>query len=64
MAKALFSMGGSSGLGWSDFLEICQTCDELGLWGFYPSDHLMQVGQGRGPTRVAARPVVMLVNTK
>ena len=50
MAKALFSMGGSSGLGWSDFLEVCQTCDELGFWGFYPSDHLMQVGAGRGPT--------------
>ena len=50
MTKALFSMGGSSGLGWSDFLEICQTCDELGFWGFYPSDHLMQVGAGRGPT--------------
>ena len=50
MAKALFSMGGSSGLGWADFLEVCQACDELGFWGFYPSDHLMQVGAGRGPT--------------
>ncbi len=50
MAKALFSVGGSSGLGWKDFLEICQSCDELGYHGFYPSDHLMQIQQGRGPS--------------
>ena len=48
--KALFSVGGSSGLGWSDFLSICQACDEIGYHGFYPSDHLMQIQQGRGPT--------------
>ena len=50
MAKALFSVGGSSGLEWADFLEICQTCDELGFHGFYPSDHLMQIHGGRGAT--------------
>ena len=48
--KALFSIGGSSGLGWQDFLEICQACDEMGYHGFYPSDHLMQIRQGRGPS--------------
>jgi alkanesulfonate monooxygenase SsuD/methylene tetrahydromethanopterin reductase-like flavin-dependent oxidoreductase (luciferase family) len=48
--KALFSIGGSSGLGWQDFLEICQACDQMGYHGFYPSDHLMQIRQGRGPS--------------
>ncbi len=48
--KALFSVGGSSGLGWQDFLEICQACDEMGYHSFYPSDHLMQIRQGRGPS--------------
>ena len=46
--KALFSVGGSSGLVWSDFLEICQACDDMGYHGFYPSDHLMIIQQGRG----------------
>ena len=46
--KALFSVGGSSGLVWQDFLEICQACDEYGYHGFYPSDHLMQIQPGRG----------------
>lgn len=50
MSGILFSMGGSSGLEWSDFLDICQTCDELGFHGFYPSDHLMQIHAGRGTT--------------
>ena len=50
MSKVLFSVGGSSGLGWEDFLEICQTCDELGFHGFYPSDHLMQIHGARGAT--------------
>lgn len=48
--KALFSVGGSSGLLWEDFLHICTTCDQLGYHGFYPSDHLMQIQQGRGPS--------------
>lgn len=46
--KALFSVGGSSGLVWNDFLEICQACDDMGYHGFYPSDHLMLIQQGRG----------------
>lgn len=46
--KALFSVGGSSGLVWNDFLEICQACDDMGYHGFYPSDHLMIIQQGRG----------------
>jgi alkanesulfonate monooxygenase SsuD/methylene tetrahydromethanopterin reductase-like flavin-dependent oxidoreductase (luciferase family) len=46
--KALFSVGGSSGLVWNDFLEICQACDEYGYHGFYPSDHLMIIQPGRG----------------
>lgn len=50
MSKVLFSVGGSSGLEWKDFLDICQTCDELGFHGFYPSDHLMQIHAGRGAT--------------
>ena len=50
MSKILFSVGGSSGLEWNDFLQICQTCDELGFHGFYPSDHLMQIHGGRGST--------------
>ncbi len=49
-SKSLFSVGGSSGLGWSDFLEICQACDEMGYFGFYPSDHLMPIQQGVGPS--------------
>jgi len=46
--KAMFSVGGSSGLVWKDFLEICQACDEFGYHGFYPSDHLMLIQPGRG----------------
>ncbi len=50
MAKILFSVGGSSGLGWSDYLEIGKACEELGFYGFYPSDHLGAIAVGRGPT--------------
>jgi alkanesulfonate monooxygenase SsuD/methylene tetrahydromethanopterin reductase-like flavin-dependent oxidoreductase (luciferase family) len=46
--KALFSVGGSSGLVWNDFLEICKACDDFGYHGFYPSDHLMLIQPGRG----------------
>ncbi len=49
MAKMLFSVGGSSGLGWDDYVQVAQACDELGFHGFYPSDHLGPVGRG-GPT--------------
>jgi alkanesulfonate monooxygenase SsuD/methylene tetrahydromethanopterin reductase-like flavin-dependent oxidoreductase (luciferase family) len=48
--KALFSVGGSSGLVWDDFLHICQACDEMGYHGFYPSDHLMAIQPGVGPS--------------
>jgi alkanesulfonate monooxygenase SsuD/methylene tetrahydromethanopterin reductase-like flavin-dependent oxidoreductase (luciferase family) len=48
--KALFSVGGSSGLVWGDFLNICQACDEIGYHGFYPSDHLMRIQEGHGPS--------------
>lgn len=27
MAKVLFSVGGSSGLGWGDYIEIGKACD-------------------------------------
>ncbi len=50
MTNTLFSLGGSSGLEWADFLQICQTCDQLGFHAFYPSDHLMQIHPGRGAT--------------
>jgi alkanesulfonate monooxygenase SsuD/methylene tetrahydromethanopterin reductase-like flavin-dependent oxidoreductase (luciferase family) len=45
----IFSMGGSSGLGWKEYLEVGQTCEELGFYGFYPSDHLGPIQAGRGP---------------
>jgi F420-dependent oxidoreductase-like protein len=51
----LFSVGGSSGLAWQDVLEIARACDELGFYGFYPSDHLMQVQMiGTTPARLDA----------
>lgn len=51
----LFSIGGSSGLTWQDIVDIAQTCDELGFFGFYPSDHLMQVQAiGTTPARLDA----------
>lgn len=49
MPKVLFSVGGSSGLGWDDYIEVGKACDELGFYGFYPSDHLGPIGRG-GPT--------------
>lgn len=49
-SKVLFSVGGSSGLVWEDFLDICVACDQMGYHGFYPSDHLMQIQEGRGPS--------------
>ncbi len=44
----IFSIGGSSGLTWNGLLEVVQTAEELGFFGFYPSDHLMQIAAGRG----------------
>lgn len=45
----IFSIGGSSGVTWKDLLEVTHAAEELGFYGFYPSDHLMQVQQ-RGPS--------------
>jgi F420-dependent oxidoreductase-like protein len=45
----IFSIGGSSGVNWKDLLEVTRAAEELGFYGFYPSDHLMQVQQ-RGPS--------------
>ena len=39
--RVRFSLAGSFGLGWKDFLEAAQIADELGFYGFYPSDHFM-----------------------
>tara|TARA_A100001037_G_scaffold91871_1_gene83242 strand:- start:8312 stop:9280 length:969 start_codon:yes stop_codon:yes gene_type:complete len=50
MNKLTFSIGGSSGLGWESFLEICQACEDTGYFAFYPSDHLMTVQSGKGPS--------------
>ena len=36
-----FSLAGSFGLGWSQFLEAATIAEELGFYGFYPSDHFM-----------------------
>jgi alkanesulfonate monooxygenase SsuD/methylene tetrahydromethanopterin reductase-like flavin-dependent oxidoreductase (luciferase family) len=44
----LFSIGGSSGLTWTDLLEVTRTAEDCGYYGFYPSDHLMQITAGRG----------------
>jgi alkanesulfonate monooxygenase len=36
-----FSLAGSFGLGWADFVEAARAAEDLGFHGFYPSDHLM-----------------------
>ncbi len=46
----LFSVGGSSGLGWQTLLDVCKTCERAGYFAFYPSDHLMTVQAGKGPS--------------
>jgi alkanesulfonate monooxygenase SsuD/methylene tetrahydromethanopterin reductase-like flavin-dependent oxidoreductase (luciferase family) len=50
----LFSIGGSSGLMWKDVLEVVHTAEECGYYGFYPSDHLMQVTARGAPQRLDA----------
>ena len=50
MNSPLFSIGGSSGLGWQGFLDVCRACEETGYFAFYPSDHLMTVQAGKGPS--------------
>jgi alkanesulfonate monooxygenase SsuD/methylene tetrahydromethanopterin reductase-like flavin-dependent oxidoreductase (luciferase family) len=44
----IFSIGGSSGLTWQNLLEVVHTAEDCGYFGFYPSDHLMQIAVGRG----------------
>jgi alkanesulfonate monooxygenase SsuD/methylene tetrahydromethanopterin reductase-like flavin-dependent oxidoreductase (luciferase family) len=39
----IFSIGGSSGLTWEILLEVVHTAEDCGYYGFYPSDHLMQI---------------------
>ncbi len=46
----LFSIGGSSGLGWQGFLDVCRASERCGFFAFYPSDHLMTVQAGKGPS--------------
>jgi alkanesulfonate monooxygenase SsuD/methylene tetrahydromethanopterin reductase-like flavin-dependent oxidoreductase (luciferase family) len=50
----LFSIGGSSGLMWKDVLEVVHTAEDCGYYGFYPSDHLMQVTARGAPQRLDA----------
>lgn len=50
MSDTLFSIGGSSGLDWQGFLDVCTACEETGYFAFYPSDHLMAVQGGKGPS--------------
>lgn len=50
----IFSIGGSSGLTWADLLEVTRTAEECGYYGFYPSDHLMQVSARGAPERLDA----------
>jgi alkanesulfonate monooxygenase SsuD/methylene tetrahydromethanopterin reductase-like flavin-dependent oxidoreductase (luciferase family) len=56
----LFSIGGSSGLTWPALLEVVQTAEECGYFGFYPSDHLMQIAAGRGPSGARLDSVTMI----
>ena len=58
MAKMWFSVGGSSGLSWNDFLDVAKACDDLGFYGFYPSDHLGPVGRGGPSARLDAMTVL------
>jgi alkanesulfonate monooxygenase SsuD/methylene tetrahydromethanopterin reductase-like flavin-dependent oxidoreductase (luciferase family) len=44
----IFSIGGSSGLTWENLLEVVHTAEDCGYYGFYPSDHLMQIAAARG----------------
>lgn len=50
MDKTIFSIGGSSGLGWDSFLNVCKACEDANYFAFYPSDHLMTVQPGKGPS--------------
>ncbi|MFN0072826.1 MAG: LLM class flavin-dependent oxidoreductase [Chloroflexota bacterium] len=43
MAAMKFSVGGSGGLGWQGHVDVAAALEELGYYGFYPSDHLMPI---------------------
>jgi alkanesulfonate monooxygenase SsuD/methylene tetrahydromethanopterin reductase-like flavin-dependent oxidoreductase (luciferase family) len=43
MAAMRFSVGGTGGLDWQGHVDAAKACEDLGYWGFYPSDHLMPV---------------------
>jgi alkanesulfonate monooxygenase SsuD/methylene tetrahydromethanopterin reductase-like flavin-dependent oxidoreductase (luciferase family) len=43
MASMKFSVGGTGGLGWKGHVEVATALEELGFYGFYPSDHLMPI---------------------
>ena len=45
MPRARFSLTGSTGLGWPQFVEAATTAEQLGFYGFYPSDHLYLPGR-------------------
>ena len=45
MPRVRFSLTGSTGLGWAQFREAASTAEELGFYGFYPSDHLLLPGR-------------------
>jgi alkanesulfonate monooxygenase SsuD/methylene tetrahydromethanopterin reductase-like flavin-dependent oxidoreductase (luciferase family) len=43
MAAMRFSVGGTGGLNWQGHVDAAAACEELGYYGFFPSDHLMPV---------------------
>ncbi len=49
--RVRFSLAGSFGLSWADFLEAAKIADELGFYGFYPSDHFMMLADGSASGR-------------
>ena len=51
MTAMRFSLAGSFGLGWHDFLEAATVAEELGFYGFYPSDHFMMPAGGASAGR-------------
>jgi alkanesulfonate monooxygenase SsuD/methylene tetrahydromethanopterin reductase-like flavin-dependent oxidoreductase (luciferase family) len=48
MAAMRFSVGGSGGLNWQGHVDAAKACEDLGYWGFYPSDHLMPIADRGG----------------
>lgn len=48
--KMRFSLAGIAGLSWNQLVEVVNTAEELGFYGFYASDHLLTPGPG--PTTI------------